>query len=295
MTNSNFRKQFLFVLTMTLLTITTLAQDDIVKDSVSSTPLIKSEFTSSDSTEAISPNKIYEGYSDDEINSILNAGSEAIAPDTTPRVEFAIKVIDETSKKPLEAYIELTAKTGSGKILTGQGFCNSKGIFKMQLLADSKIKIKISHSTYLAVSDAVNIQGLYEKKGKTEIKKMFKLKPVNEGDIINLDKITFQQGQSKLAKKSFRQLDELALMMEVTPGLKIELAGHTDDTGSPSASQKLSEERVAAVKLYLVDKKGIDTKRIKEIGYGSTKPIAKGTDASSREKNRRVEFKILNL
>ena len=59
-----------------------------------------------------------------------------------------------------------------------------------------------------------------------------------------LDKITFKQGQSTLEKKSYRQLDELALMMSTNPEMKIEIAGHTDDTGSESASQKLSEERV---------------------------------------------------
>lgn len=246
-----------------------------------------------DST-TVEPDDEYEAMDDKDFDKIINP--ELAEEDKKPkRIVFALKVTDEKTKANLPAYVELKAIDDNGKIFKGEGYCNSKGIFKLNLMANARVKVTISYGTYMPVSDMFNIVDLVENHGKEQVKKLYKLSMVNEGEYVNLDKITFAQGQSKLETKSFRQLDELALMMITNPDMEIEIAGHTDDTGSPAASQKLSEERVTSVKQYLVEKKEIKEKRIHEVGYGSTKPIAKGTDPASREKNRRVEFKILTL
>lgn len=75
------------------------------------------------------------------------------------------------------------------------------------------------------------------------------------------------------------------------PDVKVSIEGHTDNTGKPEANQKLSENRSAAVKTYLVGK-GINADRLSTKGYGADQPIEDNKTAAGKAKNRRVEFKL---
>ena len=79
--------------------------------------------------------------------------------------------------------------------------------------------------------------------------------------------------------------------MKDVPNLKIEISGHTDNTGSASLNDKLSQERAEAVVNYLKSK-GVAANRMTAKGYGSSKPIASNATASGRQENRRTEFEI---
>ena len=79
--------------------------------------------------------------------------------------------------------------------------------------------------------------------------------------------------------------------MNDAPKLKIEISGHTDNTGSAAMNENLSQQRANAVVAYIVTK-GIDTSRLTAKGYGSKKPIATNDAESGRQQNRRTEFKI---
>jgi OOP family OmpA-OmpF porin len=70
------------------------------------------------------------------------------------------------------------------------------------------------------------------------------------------------------------------------------LAGHTDNVGKPATNVKLSKARAEAVKAYLV-KVGVATDKVITEGWGSNKPIASNKTPQGRQKNRRVEFKII--
>jgi len=76
--------------------------------------------------------------------------------------------------------------------------------------------------------------------------------------------------------------------------MKIEISGHTDNTGNEPLNSKLSQARAKTVVDYLV-KKGIVRERLAFKGYGSLQPIADNKTAGGRAKNRRVEFKILEF
>jgi outer membrane protein OmpA-like peptidoglycan-associated protein len=105
--------------------------------------------------------------------------------------------------------------------------------------------------------------------------------------------IFFATGSSKLLAKSFKSLKEVAQILKDNPSYKVDVDGHTDNTGSDDLNQKLSESRANSVKQYLVDN-GIDESRIVATGYGETKPIADNKTAAGRSKNRRVEMKMRN-
>jgi outer membrane protein OmpA-like peptidoglycan-associated protein len=76
--------------------------------------------------------------------------------------------------------------------------------------------------------------------------------------------------------------------------MRIEISGHTDNTGSLALNSKLSEDRAKAVVEYLIQK-GIDRTRLEFKGYGPQQPIADNATAAGRTQNRRVEFKILEF
>ena len=76
--------------------------------------------------------------------------------------------------------------------------------------------------------------------------------------------------------------------------MTVELAGHTDSTGPEQYNLWLSEWRAKAVAKYIVDK-GIGADRISIVFFGETKPIVSNDKKEGRDKNRRVEFKIIKL
>jgi outer membrane protein OmpA-like peptidoglycan-associated protein len=103
--------------------------------------------------------------------------------------------------------------------------------------------------------------------------------------------IYFVSGSSKLLAKSNKSLDEVARILESDQNLKLDINGHTDNTGKAESNQALSEKRAQAVYDYLV-KKGVDQSRIKSEGFGQDQPIADNKTAAGRAKNRRVELKL---
>lgn len=105
------------------------------------------------------------------------------------------------------------------------------------------------------------------------------------------DNLNFDFGKSTIRENSFPALDKLAQTLVEAKNWKIEIDGHTDDKGSDSFNQKLSQDRANAVKSYLVSK-GVNADTITATGYGETKPIVKNDSDANRERNRRVEFKI---
>ena len=94
--------------------------------------------------------------------------------------------------------------------------------------------------------------------------------------------------------QSYPELDLVVAFLKSNPGVKIELAGHTDNRGIPGQNVKLSQARVDRVKSYLVSK-GVESRRISGKGYGGTKPVASNDTEESRQLNRRVEFTIKKL
>lgn len=105
--------------------------------------------------------------------------------------------------------------------------------------------------------------------------------------------IFFSTGSSKLLAKSFSKLNDVVSILNENPSYKVNIDGHTDNTGKADKNQILSEKRAASVKAYLVSK-GIDESRLTSTGYGQDKPVADNKTAAGRAKNRRVEMTLRN-
>jgi OmpA-OmpF porin, OOP family len=117
-------------------------------------------------------------------------------------------------------------------------------------------------------------------------------KKLDAGIVITLSNVIFEVAKSKIDPESYPQLDNVCTMLVEYPKMVIQLEGHTDILGNPNRNLKLSEERVNAVKKYLVAK-GIDAKRIKTKAFGGTRPLSTEDTPEAHRLNRRVELRIL--
>jgi len=103
--------------------------------------------------------------------------------------------------------------------------------------------------------------------------------------------IFFATGSAKLLAKSNKSLNEIAKVLSEDANLKIDINGHTDNTGKPEKNKLLSENRAKAVYDYLA-KKGVSEERLQSAGFGQEQPIADNKKAAGRAKNRRVELNL---
>ncbi|QEC43709.1 OmpA family protein [Pseudobacter ginsenosidimutans] len=102
--------------------------------------------------------------------------------------------------------------------------------------------------------------------------------------------IYFNTGSASIRSESHGILKEIAQIMKEHEDLKLQIIGHTDNSGNPNANQTLSEHRAASVKKYLNDSFGINNNRLTTAGKGSSQPIADNRSTEGKAQNRRVEF-----
>ena len=109
---------------------------------------------------------------------------------------------------------------------------------------------------------------------------------------LNRNVLNFATASAALPDASAAPLQSAADRIKTLPaGTRIEVGGHTDNTGSPAANLSLSQRRADAVRDALV-KDGVDTSTLTTKGYGDTKPIASNDTPEGRLQNRRTEFTV---
>ena len=103
--------------------------------------------------------------------------------------------------------------------------------------------------------------------------------------------LQFNSGEATLLAGSFAELDELVALLDRNTEIALQVSGHTDNVGSETANQQLSEARAKAVVDYLVAK-GVEGERLQYRGFGESVPIATNETPSGRSLNRRVVIEI---
>ena len=118
--------------------------------------------------------------------------------------------------------------------------------------------------------------------------------------IFVLDNIYYNFNKADIRTDAAKELDKLVQLLIDNPEIKIELGSHTDSVDDEEYNLRLSQRRAESAVNYLIDK-GISTERMVAKGYGESKPIARNTNPdgtdnpTGRDKNRRTEFKILEV
>lgn len=116
--------------------------------------------------------------------------------------------------------------------------------------------------------------------------------PPATGAPMVLEGVTFATGSARLQPGSYVELDSIAQVLLANPRLRVEIGGHTDNSGSPADNQHLSTIRAEAVRNYLVAK-GVPFQQVVARGYGAAMPRTPDTTPRGRAANRRVEIKPL--
>jgi OmpA-OmpF porin, OOP family len=116
---------------------------------------------------------------------------------------------------------------------------------------------------------------------------------ITKGEIKINERIEFDTGKATIKDVSNALVDQIAKVMKDHPEIKkIEVQGHTDDQGRKFFNKQLSQARAAAVMKALSDR-GVERNRLTSKGYGQGQPIADNATDVGRQKNRRVQFQIL--
>ncbi len=129
------------------------------------------------------------------------------------------------------------------------------------------------------------VPGIAENMGCPEIKKEI-VKKIEYA----AKNVYFATGSFKLLTKSYAPLNTVVKILKDNPDLRLNIDGHTDNSGDAAKNMTLSENRANSVKQYLVSK-GVDESRLTAAGHGSDEPVADNKTPAGRQKNRRVELK----
>jgi outer membrane protein OmpA-like peptidoglycan-associated protein len=117
---------------------------------------------------------------------------------------------------------------------------------------------------------------------------------LDDYDVQETVAVTFRVNSAVLSPEAKQQLDDLAAKTTSAKAFMIEVAGHTDSTGSEAKNFRLSRARADAVVQYLAVNHKIPLRRfVTPMGYGKTEAVADNTTAAGRQQNRRVEVKMI--
>jgi len=229
-----------------------------------------------------SNSKIHFNISGYEVQEDINLFGEGDAPRS---VEIKGKILRSKDSSSITANVDLFDLQSNNKMDS----VKSKNNFSFKLKRERKYRLTATKEGYIPTGIHINLQK--QPKART-LKRNIYLSEVRIGAKVRLNNIFFEHDKSRLTEESKGELNQVYSFLKKYQSLQIEVAGHTDSTGTHQYNKKLSLERAKSVKQYLVEK-GIPQEKIKVAGYGENTPIAPNTTEKGRELNRRVEFEIL--
>jgi len=124
-----------------------------------------------------------------------------------------------------------------------------------------------------------------------QFNKILETRDTARGLIVNMSDVLFDTGRYTLKPGAREKLAKISGIVLAHPGLKLEVEGHTDSVGGDDYNQKLSEQRAAAVRDFLVSQ-GVSSNLVTAKGFGKAQPVASNDTAAGRQRNRRVEMVV---
>jgi outer membrane protein OmpA-like peptidoglycan-associated protein len=200
------------------------------------------------------------------------------------------RVTDKVTGSPLMAsidIIDIDKNQVIGKALSRK----SDGVYTIKRKNRKSFGVEVNAPGYMFLLDVVDIP---RPDTVTLVRKDFRMSKMKVGEMVVLQNIFFETNLAVITPVSFPALDRVINFMKKNPDIKVEIDGHTDSVGSDAYNQRLSQARAQAVVEYLV-KHGISRDRLVAKGFGEAKPVAPNTTPEGRAKNRRVEFRILEM
>lgn len=214
---------------------------------------------------------------------------EAPQPEDTG-IWLAGKITDSETGDPVLAKIDIM-DIGSSQVTVTTASSDIDGSYRLRLPDRKSWIVDIRSPGFLSDMKRINIPGVY---AGEEYNFNASLVKVKVGKKVVLNNILFETGKAILTTSSYGELNRLYQILQEIPLMRIEISGHTDNTGSLALNLRLSEERAKAVVEYLVQR-GAERERLEYKGFGPGQPVADNSTAAGRAQNRRVEFKILEF
>ncbi len=198
------------------------------------------------------------------------------------------KVFDRSTRKGLPSSVELTdlsTKETISKLQTDE-----TGNYLITLPKGKDYAFNVSRKGYLFFSENFPLSSEH---GDTAYNIDIPLQPIEANAVIVLKNIFFDLNKYEVKSQSQVELDEVVTLMKDNPTVKIQINGHTDNSGKPADNLTLSENRAKAVTSYLLAK-GIAAARLSFKGFGDTSPLADNATEQGRALNRRTELKVIS-
>jgi outer membrane protein OmpA-like peptidoglycan-associated protein len=210
----------------------------------------------------------------------------AVRPHTVTYAKGVVK--DGTTQQPLEAAVEITDLESNLPVYQDYSSATT-GEFLATLTTGKNYGMTVSKNGYLFYSENFSLVG---HKVNNPFNVKIALEPIAVGSKVILKNIFFDTNRFDLKPESMSELKNVINFLALNPSVKIEISGHTDNVGSDSGNQTLSENRAKSVYQFLVDH-SVSTSRMVFKGYGKTQPIAPNTTDDNRALNRRTEIQII--
>lgn len=206
--------------------------------------------------------------------------------------QFTLKgvVINKTQNIPEGNVVIIITNDTNQNITTVQSNLGN-GIFQSQLETESDFTLVGKKASYISNIVKVSTKGL-NRSATLFVNLELAIEEAKVGQSIVLNNIYFEVGKATINTAFSTDLDKLVQFLKDNSETKLEIQGHTDNTGSLKLNNKLSQARANSIVDYLV-KEGIDSRRISAKGFGPSLPIADNSTAEGRAKNRRVVIKIM--
>ncbi|MFN8416525.1 MAG: OmpA family protein [Cytophagaceae bacterium] len=213
---------------------------------------------------------------------------EAMKPE--PVVLIRGKVVDKKTSQPLSADI-VYSEFGSNKVI-GQTISDpATGEYTIILPYGKKYDYRAQAKGYFPEANNIDLGKVASY--QEQVHNLY-MTPVEAGQTVRLNNVLFEFGKAQLIPESNAELNRIAELLKANSTVEIQLGGHTDDQGSDDYNLKLSQDRVDAIRQYLLNQ-GIAANRITSVGYGETKPLVPNDNDDNRQLNRRVEFVIVKM
>lgn len=195
---------------------------------------------------------------------------------------------DKKTHRPLAAKVELI-KIANNTVESLVESDSVTGQYLMVLTQGDEYALYVNKEAYLFKSYNFNYS---EVEDFQPIVVDIDLERVAAGSIAVLNNIFFDVDKYELKEKSSPELKKIIAFLKTNPSAKVEIGGHTDNSGSAQHNRELSEKRARSVYDFLT-LNGVDKGRMTLKGYGPDQPVATNDTEEGRQKNRRIEFRIL--
>ena len=198
------------------------------------------------------------------------------------------KVYDAETKLPIKTLVELT-DLGTSAVA---GFCKSNektGNFLIVIPGNKNYGMNVAAEGYLFFSENFSVK---DNPSSDPYLIDVPLKKIKAGQTVPLYNILFDVNKYEIKHESTAELERLFNLLTTNSKIRVEIGGHTDNSGVETINQPLSQNRAKAVYDWLIAK-GIAASRLSFKGYGSSVPIMPNTTDEGKRKNRRTEIKVL--